>query len=150
MRFEYTDGCNKDFISLCNLLDKYLDELCGGEENRLEYIQYNKLNDIHDVIIAYDGDIPVGSASFKRYDEEIAEVKRVFVKEEYRGRGISKNIMKLLEQYTKNKGFSYLILESGVKLEKAHGLYKSMGYKIIPNYGQYIGMTESICMKKKL
>ena len=150
MRFEYTDGCNKDFISLCNLLDKYLDKLCGGEENRSEYIQYNKLNDIHDVIIAYDEDIPVGSASFKRYDEEIAEVKRVFVKEEYRGRGISKNIMKLLEQYAKNKGFLYLILESGVKLEKAHGLYKLMGYKIIPNYGQYIGMTESICMKKKL
>ncbi|MCI8471467.1 MAG: GNAT family N-acetyltransferase, partial [Clostridia bacterium] len=55
MRFEYTDGCNKDFVELCHELDKFLNELVGGEENRAEYIQYNKLEDIHDVVIAYDG-----------------------------------------------------------------------------------------------
>ncbi|WP_442911416.1 GNAT family N-acetyltransferase [Lachnoclostridium sp. An169] len=36
------------------------------------------------MIVAYDGNIPVGCASFKRYDEECAEVKRVFVKQAYR------------------------------------------------------------------
>ena len=88
MKFEYTDGQNKDFIVLCHELDKYLNELAGGEENRAGYIQYNKLDDIHDVVIAYDNDIPVGSASFKKYDNENAEVKRVFIKKEYRGQGI--------------------------------------------------------------
>lgn len=150
MRFEYTNGCNKDFISLCNLLDEYLNEVCGGEENRSQYIQYNNLQDIHDVIVAYDGDMPVGSASFKKHDDQSAEVKRVVVKKEYRGRGISKSIMKLLEQYAKSKGFSYLILESGAPLIEAHSLYKSIGYNIIPNYGQYIDMPNSICMKKEL
>ena len=86
----------------------------------------------------------------KNYDDNCAEVKRVVVKKEYRGRGISKNIMKLLEQYAKNKGFSYLILESGTQLVEAQSLYKTMGYNIISNYGQYIDMPESICMKKKL
>lgn len=150
MRFEYTDGGNKDFISLCNLLDNYLNESFGGEENRAEYIQYNKLNDIKDVIVAYDGDIPVGSASFKKYDDDCAEVKRVFIKKEYRGQGISKKIMELLEQSAKNKGFSYFILESGAPLFEAHSLYKTIGYKIMPNYGQYVDMSESICMKKRL
>ena len=85
MRFIYTDGSNHDFIELCRGLDNFLNELVGGEENRAEYIPYNQLDDIHDVIIAYEDDIPVGSASFKKYDDECAEVKRVFIKQTYRG-----------------------------------------------------------------
>ena len=150
MRFEYTDGCNKDFIELCHELDEFLNELVGGEENRAEYIQYNKLEDIHDVVIAYDHDVPVGSASFKKYNDENAEVKRVFVKKEYRGQGISYELMKMLEEQARKKGFKYFILESGEPLVAAMSLYRKIGYKVIPNYGQYVDMEESICMKKKL
>ena len=105
MRFEYTDGNNKDFIELCHGLDDFLNELVGGEENRAEYIPYNQLDDIHDVIIAYDDDIPVGSASFKKYDDECAEVKRVFIKQEYRGKGISNTLMELLENAARKQGY---------------------------------------------
>ncbi len=150
MRFEYTDGYNKDFIALCHELDKFLNELVGGEENRAKYIPYNKLDDIHDVVIAYDNDVPVGSASFKKYDEENAEVKRVFVKKEYRGQGISNELMKMLERRAREKGFKYFILESGEPLVAAMALYRKIGYKVIPNYGQYVGMKESVCMKKRL
>ena len=65
MRFIFTDGGNPDFIELCHCLDEFLNGLVGGEENRAEYIPYNRLDDIHDVIIAYDAAIPVGSASFR-------------------------------------------------------------------------------------
>ena len=67
MRFIYTDGGNSDFVELCHCLDEFLNGLVGGEENRAEYIPYNRLDDIYDVIIAYDDAIPVGSASFKKY-----------------------------------------------------------------------------------
>ena len=150
MRFEYTDGNSQDFIELCHGLDDFLNELVGGEENRAEYIQYNKLEDIHDVVIAYDGDVPVGSASFKKYDDENAEVKRVFVKKEYRGQGISYELMKMLEERARKKGFKYFILESGEPLVAAMALYRKIGYTVIPNYGQYADMEESVCMKKKL
>ena len=150
MRFEYTDGCNKDFVELCHELDKFLNELVGGEENRAEYIQYNKLEDIHDVVIAYDGNVPVGSASFKKYDDENAEVKRVFVKEKYRRHGISYNLMKMLEERASEKGYKYFILESGEPLVAAMALYRKIGYKVIPNYGQYADMEDSVCMKKEL
>ncbi|MFG6394021.1 MAG: GNAT family N-acetyltransferase [Lachnospiraceae bacterium] len=150
MKFEYTDGQNKDFIVLCHELDKYLNELAGGEENRAGYIQYNKLDDIHDVVIAYDNDIPVGSASFKKYDNENAEVKRVFIKKEYRGQGISHKLMKMLEQRARRQGFKYFILESGEPLVEAMALYRKIGYKVIPNYGQYADMEDSVCMRKKL
>lgn len=150
MKFVYTNGGNSDFIELCHSLDNFLNELVGGEENRSEYIPYNQLDDIHDVIVAYDNDIPVGIASFKKYDDECAEVKRVFIKQEYRGRGTSNKLMELLEKVAREKGYHYLILESGEPLVAAMALYRKMGYKVIPNYGQYKDMPDSICMKKKL
>lgn len=150
MRFIYTNGENPDFIGLCHDLDDFLNELVGGEKNRAEYIQYNKLDDIHDVIVAYDEDTPVGSAGFKKYDDECAEVKRVFIKREYRGKGISKKLMELLEERAKNKGYKYLILESGEPLAAAMSLYRKIGYKVVPNYGQYKDMPDSVCMKKEL
>lgn len=150
MRFVYTDGANSDFIELCHGLDNFLNKLVGGEENRKEYIPYNRIDDIHDVIVAYDGDIPVGSASFKKYDDECAEVKRVFIKQEYRGRGISSKLMELLENAAREQGYRYLILESGEPLVAAMALYRKIGYKVIPNYGRYKDMPDSVCMKKKL
>jgi len=150
VRFVYTDGSNSDFIELCHGLDNYLNELVGGEENRAKYIPYNQLEDIHDVIVSYDGNIPVGCASFKKYDDECAEVKRVFIRQEYRGKGISNNLMELLESAAKEQGYRYPILESGELLVAAMALYRKIGYKVISNYGQYKDMPGSVCMKKKL
>ncbi len=93
----YTDGKNKDFIELCRLLDENLDEIVGGEKQRKQYAQYNALEDINDVVLFYNDKTAVGCASFKFYDEGIAEVKRVFVRKEYRGKGISKQLMSCLE-----------------------------------------------------
>ena len=148
--FLQSEGGNPDFVELCHELDIFLNELVGGEEKRAEYIPYNQLNDIHNVILAYDYNTPIGCAAFKKYNNECAEVKRVFLKPEYRGRGISKKLMAQLENVAKAKGYRYLILESGEPLVAAMALYKNIGYVTIPNYGTYIDMPDSICMKKKL
>ena len=149
MQFIYTNGENPDFIELCRALDDFLNELVGGEENRAEYVPYNQLSDIHDAIVAYDGEIPVGCAAFKKDDDECAEVKRVFIKQEYRGKGISRELMKRLENAAKEQGFRCLILESGESLVAAMSLYRKIGYEVIPNYGQYKDMPDSVCMKKE-
>lgn len=150
MEYVYTDGANADFIKLCHGLDDFLNEIVGGEENRAEYIPYNQLDDIHNVIVAYDNETPIGCAAFKKYDAECAEVKRVFIKREYRGRGISNKLMELLEESARKEGYLYFILESGEPLVAAMALYRKIGYKVIANYGQYKDMPDSICMKKKL
>lgn len=150
MKYVYTDGSNSDFITLCHKLDSFLNEIVGGEENRAEYIPYNMLDNIHDVIVIYDGDTPIGCAAFKKYDDIHAEVKRVFIKEEYRGRGISRCLMENLEKAAKDKGYKYFILESGEPLVSAMALYRKTGYTVIPNYGQYKDMPDSICMMKEL
>jgi len=150
MRFEYTDGCNSDFIWLCHKLDEFLNQIVDGEENRIEYVRYNKLDDAHEVIVVYDNNIPVGCASFKKYSDECAEIKRVFIRKEHRGRGFSNKLMELLETKAKNKGYCYMVLESGEPLVAAMALYRKRGYETIPNYGQYKNMPDSICMKKEL
>lgn len=150
MEIVYTDGNNKDFIELCRMLDDNLDEIVGGEKQRKQYVQYNTLEDINDVVLLYNDKTAVGCASFKSYDDGIAEVKRVFVRKEYRGKGISKQLMSCLEEQAKNKGFLILILETGAPLVEAMGLYSNIGYKIIENYGQYKCMKESICMQKTI
>lgn len=150
MQIKITNGQDGDFIQLCHALDRFLNELVGGEENRAQYIPYNALDDIHDVLVAYENDIPIGCASFKRYDDGSAEVKRVFVQEEYRSKGIGRVLMESLEQLAKDKGYSCLILESGEPLAAAMRLYRSLGYTVIPNYGQYVNMSDSVCMEKVL
>jgi putative acetyltransferase len=148
MIYKNTNGSNPDFIELCRLLDDYLNELAGGEENRSQYIQYNTLQAIHDVVIAYDNDIPAGCAGFKRYNADTAEVKRVFVKKKYRGQGIAKQLINSLEIRAKEKGYGKLVLETGRQLTEANGLYKKIGFMTIPNYGQHKDMPGSICMEK--
>ncbi len=150
MRFEHTDGRNDDFIHLCHLLDDFLNNLVGGGENRTQYIPYNALDDIHDVIVVYDEDDPVGCASFKKYDSECAEVKRVFIQEEYRGKGIARKLMGMLEDFARNQGYSFFVLESGEPLVAAMKLYYSTGYKVISNYGPYMDMKDCIYMRKAL
>ena len=150
MRFEYTDGKNPDFARLCLELDAFLNEIAGGEESRAEYIPYNQPDDICDVIIAYDGDIPVGCASFKRYDELCAEVKSVFVRQPWRGKGISVRMMKLLENAAKKQGYRYMLLETGEPLTAAMALYRKTGYEVIPNYGPDKDLPDSVCMRKEL
>ena len=81
---------------------------------------------------------------------ELCHELDVFLKPEYRGRGISKKLMAQLENVAKAKGYRYLILESGAPLVAAMALYKKIGYVTIPNYGPYIDMPDSICMKKEL
>ncbi len=150
MEIVYTDGNHRDFIELCRLLNENLDEIVGKEKQRNQYAQYNTLEKINDVILIYKDNTAVGCASFKSYEEGIAEVKRVFVRKEYRGQGLSKQLMSCLEDRAKSKGFHTLILETGAALVEAIGLYRKIGYQIIENYGQYKGMKESICMQKTI
>lgn len=150
MEFIYSDGNDVRFIDLCHELDDFLNDIVGQEKQSANYNQYNMLSDIHDVVLVMDNGQAVGCGSFKRYNHKVAEIKRVFVKKEYRRKGLAKQIMQSLEQKARETGYSKLILETGKLLKEAVKLYSGIGYKIIENYGQYVNMPESICMAKFL
>ena len=150
MEYKFTDGANEDFAYLCKELDAGIDELVGNKFDRKPYIQYNQRDNIRDVIIAYNQKELVGCASYKKYEQDIAELKRVFVKPAYRGQGIARKMLEELESRVRKQGYKTMILETGDVLVASVNLYRSSGYEIIENYGQYAEMADSICMKKSL
>ncbi len=102
------------------------------------------------MIVAYAGQEPVGCGAIKSYNEKSAEVKRMFVKADHRGQRIAQQILTELENWAQSLGYQSCVLETGQRQESAIALYTRSGYKFIPNYGQYVGVTNSVCLKKYL
>lgn len=150
MEILITDGYDERFIMLCKKLDEDLNDMVGGEKQRIQYVQYNTLEDIHDVVLIVDNKNVVGCGSFKHYDNESAEIKRVFVCDQYRGKKYGRIIMEKLEGIAKDKGYRKLVLETGKTFENARRLYEGLDYQVIKNYGQYVNMVDSVCMEKIL
>ena len=74
----------------------------------------------------------------------------MFVVSEKRGQGFAQNIISELEIWAKELGNKKCVLETGKRQIEAVQFYKKCGYKIIPNYGQYKNMENSICFEKQL
>jgi putative acetyltransferase len=148
MRIERTNSENDDFRALVGLLDAGLKVIDGDEAPF--FAQYNKIDTINHVVMAYDGDEPIGCGAFKPYGPAVTEIKRMFVLETERGKGIAATILSELEHWAIAEGFETAILETGNKMTAAIRLYEKSGYERTPNYGQYIGVDSSVCMKKDL
>jgi len=141
-----TDSSNTAFINLVKLLDKEL-QIRDGEDHTF-YAQYNKIDKLKNVVVAFYNDVAVGCGAIKEYDISTIEVKRMFVKDEYRSKGIATKVLIELELWTGELGYNRCILETGLKQPEAIHLYKKNHYKVIPNYGQYAGVDNSVCMEK--
>jgi len=148
LRLERTDSDNKDFRYLISFLDEDLAERDGKDHSF--YAQFNKVDLIKNVVVAYSDSTPVGCGAFKFYSEGVAEVKRMYVLPNQRKKGIAGKILTELEQWAAELGFNSCLLETGKKQPEAIVLYLKSGYTIIPNYGQYEGVENSVCMQKKL
>ncbi|WP_321479466.1 GNAT family N-acetyltransferase [uncultured Bacteroides sp.] len=142
-RTQSTDAC---FNSLIAQLDADLN--ARYERVQSKYDQYNKIVAIDTVVVAFDGDKPVGCGCFKEYDAESVEMKRMFVAPDYRGRKISKLILEELEKWAGELGYSKAVIETGYKQHEAIGLYSKNGYGRIENYGPYKDFPESLCFEK--
>lgn len=143
-----TDSENPDFRELVTLLDADL-KIRDGEDHAF-YSQYNKIQAIKHAVVAYQEDEPVGCGAIKEYEPGTMEVKRMYVSEDKRGSGIASAVLKELEIWAAKLGYSKCILETGIRQPEAIALYKKNNYKIIPNYGQYKGIEDSVCFEKIL
>lgn len=143
-----TDSKNPDFQKLVALLDADL-KVRDGEDHAF-YSQYNKIQAIKHVVVAYQNKVAVGCGAIKEYETGTMEVKRMYVSEDHRGLGIASIVLKELEQWAKETGNTKCILETGIKQPEAIALYKKNNYSITQNYGQYTGIENSVCFEKNL
>ena len=143
-----TSSDSADFRGLVHLLDQDLQVRDGAEHTF--YAQFNKVDAIRHVVVAYLGDEPVGCGAFKEFTNELVEIKRMFVHPAHRGQGIAQATLTELEQWAQTLHYRGCVLETGKKQPEAIALYQKSGYQRIPNYGQYIGVENSVCMQKSL
>lgn len=141
-----TDSTDEHFIELVALLDKDLAERDGDEH--AFYAQFNKTGLIRNAIICYVDEQPVGCGAFRPFDETTVEIKRMFVQPGYRGNGIGLKIVRELETWAAEAGFTGCVLETGKKQPEAISLYRKAGYEVTENYGQYKNVENSVCMAR--
>ena len=143
-----TNSENQDFQKLVIKLDADL-RIRDGEDHAF-YAQFNKIAKIKHVIVAYENDMPVGCGAIKEYTSDIMEVKRMYVNEDKRSKGIASTVLNELEYWTLELSYKKCLLETGKNQPEAIGLYKKNGYKIVANCGQYEKVENSVCFEKIL
>ena len=145
-QFIRTDIRNKDFIQLVKLLDTDL-AVKDGDDHSF-YSQYNKIDSLNHVLVAYENQMAVGCGAIKIYNPSTVEIKRMFVLPDWRGKGIATKVLLHLEAWAAELEFTRCILETGKRQPDAIALYEKNGYTKISNYGQYTGVDNSVCFER--
>ena len=147
-KIKRTNSSDTDFQLLVKKLDAELAQRDGSEHSF--FAQFNKTNSIKHIVVLYESDTAMGCGAIKEYDIETMEVKRMYVVPEKRGKGAATIVLKELEMWAKELGYSKCILETGKRQPEAIALYYKNNYLVIPNYGQYKNVENSVCFQKKL
>ncbi|NOU59078.1 GNAT family N-acetyltransferase [Marinifilum caeruleilacunae] len=143
-----TNSRNNDFIALVQELDADL-AIRDGDEHAF-YAQFNTIDHLNHVLVLYLEEQPVGCGAIKEYDTAVMEIKRMYVKPDFRGQVLATKILMELEIWAKELGAEKCILETGLKQPEAIALYLKNQYYRISNYGQYQAVENSVCFEKKL
>lgn len=113
--------------------------------------------DLHEVmpgrgvfLVAYAEDVAVGCGAVRINEPGVAEIKRMYVLPECRGRGIAGAVLKALEQQAEALGAHQLVLETGARQPESLAVYRRAGFIEIPRFGEYLDSPLSLCMGKSI
>jgi putative acetyltransferase len=101
-------------------------------------------------LVAYVEDEAVGCGATRLNDACTAEIKRMYVRPAYRGKGIAARLLEELEHHARTLGARELVLETGERQPEAVALYSRAGFQTIPLFGEYVNSPFSVCMGKGL
>jgi putative acetyltransferase len=136
---------------LLALSDAYMVALYPAESNHLESVAALTLPNVLFVGGYIDARlVACGAVKTMADDVRYGEIKRVFVIDQFRGRGVSKAIMQRLEAHLRGSGVGIARLETGISQAEAIGLYRTLGYAERAPFGSYRPDPLSIFMEKHL
>lgn len=133
---------DENVLKLFSEHDDFMIDFLG--EDKVYYTRYNESENIEKVWVVFSDNLPIGCIAYRKKEEGTGEVKRLYIKKEYRGKGISKELLKTLECYAKEQGCHNLFLDTRVTLEPAVSLYRSHGFSIVYRQGLYIQMEKEL------
>jgi putative acetyltransferase len=100
-------------------------------------------------VTRFDG-VAAGCGGVKLFGADYAEIKRMYVRPQFRGHGLGKAMLNHLAAYSTQHGIRLLRLETGIYQTEAIGLYEQFGFRRIPPFGEYFDDPVSLCYEKRL
>ena len=151
MVIENLDPDSAEVQALLAVSNAYYVNLYPAESNHLESSGDLKKPNVLFVGCRVDGELVAsGAARIMQDDGSYAEIKRVFVLDDHRGKGLSSQLMRFLEAELQSRGVSLFRLETGIKQPEALGLYRKLGYLDRGPFGSYRADPFSVFMEKRV
>ncbi|MGW0434273.1 GNAT family N-acetyltransferase [Micromonospora sp. NPDC003197] len=145
MLIESRPTTDPELAALVTTQQRELREIDGGLDGQVTVVH----GDARYLVGVIDGRV-VACGAIQPLGGDTAEIKRMYVRPAYRGRGLSRQILAALEEVALCSGHTVLRLETGSYLPTAIRLYVSSGYAEIPAYGEYVDNPYSVCFEKCL
>ncbi len=142
------DNSNLDFQALVTKLDAEL-AIRDGKDHAF-YHQFNGIDQLKHVIVAYENDRPVACGAFKERSDTQVEIKRMYTSPFARKQGFAQSVLSALELWAAELKYTEAVLETGKAQVEALVFYPNHGYTIIPNFAPYMGVENSVCFLKNL
>lgn len=133
---------DKSVLELFSEYDDFMIDFLG--DDKWCYSRYNPNENIENVWVVYCENLPIGCVAYRKKSHEVGEVKRLFIRKEYQGKGISGELLKTAENYAKGQGCKTLFLDTRITLEPAVSVYRSRGFDVVFQQGLYIQMEKKI------
>ena len=135
-----------------SLIKEYIDSLTfklDFQEIEEEFVKFPgeyTLSAKGSLLIAYINNIPIGVIGFRRIDNNICEMKRLYVKKQARGRGIGKYLSLALMERAREFGYKVMRLDTLSRMTSAVLLYRSLGFYEISPY-RYNPLPDALYME---
>lgn len=133
---------DKSVLQLFSEHDDYMIDFLG--DDKWCYTRYSENENIERVWVAYFDHLPAGCIAYRKKSDGVGEVKRMFIRDEYRGKGLSKKLLEIVDGHAKEQGCHTLFLDTRIILEPAVSIYRSFGFSIVFQQGLYIQMEKKL------
>lgn len=138
-----------DAMSLITELEATLEPLYPQESRHGLSVERLIAEAVPFFVLRSDG-VAAGCGGVKLFGTAYGEIKRMYVRPQYRGRGFAKLMLNHLSGYAWAQGVTLLRLETGIHQHEAIGLYERMGFHRTPPFGDYREDPLSLFYEKSL
>jgi putative acetyltransferase len=138
-----------DAIVLIQELDALLEPLYPSESRHGFSVQ-KLIDDGVAFFVVRDDGAPAGCGGIKLFGTEYGEIKRMYVRPQFRGKGFGRRMLEHLADHARQRGVTLLRLETGIHQQEAIALYERMGFARIKPFGPYREDPVSRCYEKRL
>jgi GNAT superfamily N-acetyltransferase len=138
-----------DAILLINELEAHLASLYPAESRHGFSVEKLLAEDVPFFVLRHAG-TPAGCGGVKLFGTVYGEIKRMYVRPQFRGLGFGKLMLNHLADYAQANGLKLLRLETGIHQREAIALYERMGFRRIPPFGAYKEDPLILCYEKQI